>query len=96
MYLPAISSSDSCLFWTFSTAMMKSSSVVVLSSSGRLGLREDELFTLDRALSHLEERADCGLHCGPPGVGGPRPLAGKLILHVKTEIIRDFAETSDR
>ena len=86
-YAPAISISDSCLFWTFSTAMMKSSSVVVLNSSGRLGFREDELLALDRGLSHLEDRADCGVHSGPPGkgVGGPRPLAGRLVLHVSCE-----------
>ena len=66
--------------------MMKSSSVVVLSSSGRLGFLEDELRTLERALSHLEDRADCGLHSGPPAAGGgPRPLAGRLVLQLKTE-----------
>ena len=83
VYLPAISSSDSCLLWTFSTAMMKSSSVVVLSSSGRLGFLEDELRTLDRALSQRDDRADCGLHSGPSGAGGPRPLAGRLVLRWK-------------
>ena len=56
--------------------MMKSSSVVVLSSSGRLGFREDELLALARAPSHLEDRADCGLH----SVVGHRPLAGRLNL----------------
>ena len=75
-YSPAISRSDACLLWTFSTAMMKSSSVVVLSSSGRLGFREEELLrvlTSARALSHLEkERVDRGLHSAPPAVvGGP-------------------------
>lgn len=82
VYLPAISSSDSCLLWTFSTAMMKSSSVVVLSNSGRLGFLEDELRTLERALSHLEDRADCGLHSGSPEAGETRSLAGRLVLQL--------------
>ena len=67
--------------------MMKSSSVVVLSSSGRLGGREDELLALARALSHLEDRADCGLHSDPlRGVCCPLPFAaGRLVLRVKTK-----------
>ena len=85
--MPAISSSDSCLLWTFSTAMIKSSRVVVLSSSGRLGFLEDELRTLERALSHLGDRADCGLHSGPPDAGGTRPLAGRLVLQWKIKKI---------